>query len=64
MWTTVHVAVGRDKALQIKSKLENIGFLVRVNYFDLEGNNELYEIIAPEFEVEDIQEAMMEIGIL
>lgn len=64
MWTTVHVAVGRDKALEIKSKLENIGFLIRVNCFGLEGNDELYEIIAPEFEVKDIQEAMIEIGIL
>ena len=64
MWTTVHVAIGKDMALEIKSKLKSVGILVKINYFALEGNDELYEIIAPEFEVKDVQEAMIELRII
>lgn len=64
MWTTVHIAIGKDRALKIEEELRNMGFLVRVNCFGLEGNDELYEIIAPELEVEDIQEAMLELAII
>lgn len=64
MWTTVHVAVGEESALEIKSKLKTMGFLVKIDNFDLEGNSELYEIIAPEFEAKEVQEAMIELGII
>lgn len=64
MWTAVYVAIGKDYALDIGEKLKAEGFLVKVKFFALEGKDELYEIIAPEFEAEDIQEAMMELGII
>lgn len=64
MWTTVYMAVGLDTANEIEEKLKNEGFLVKIRYFAKEGDEELYEILAPEFELSDIEEAMMELGIL
>ncbi len=64
MWTTVHIVTSKENALEIKSKLEKIGFLVKIDYSNLDENNKFYEIIAPEFEAEDVKEAMLEIGII
>lgn len=64
MWTTVYLATGFDIAVNIKNKLSKEGFLVKIKFFSKEGEEELYEILAPEFEVEDIQEAMVELGLL
>lgn len=64
MWTAVYVAIGIENALDIERKLKNEGFLIKKRFFSLEGEDELYEIIAPEFEVEEIQEAMLELGII
>ncbi len=64
MWTTVYVATGYEHSKEIIDKLANEGFLVKHKLFGQEGNEELYEILAPTFESEDIQMAMMELGIL
>lgn len=64
MWTTVYVATGKDWAVKIRDKLHQEGFMVKIKYFGLEGEEELYEILAPDLEVEDIQSFMLEIGIL
>jgi len=64
MWTAIYVAIGIENALDIERKLKNEGFLIKKRFFSLEGEDELYEIIAPEFEVEEIQEAMLELGII
>lgn len=64
MWTTVYLAVGLSMATEIQEKLKEEGFLVKIKYFSKEGEEELYEILAPEFELLDIEEAMMELGIL
>lgn len=64
MWTTVYVATGRENAFEIGDKLKAIGFLIKVEFLTLEGNDELYEIIGPEFEVDDITTAMAELGIV
>ena len=49
---------------EIKKKKKNEGFLLKINLIGKEDNEELYEILAPEFEVEDVEEAMIELGIL
>ena len=64
MWTTVYVAMGRDNAFEIGEKLKVEGFLIKVEFFTVEGEEELYEIIGPEFEVDDIRDAMVELGII
>lgn len=64
MWTAIYVAIGIENALDIERKLKNEGFLIKKRFFSLEGEDELYEIIAPEFEAEEIQEAMLELGII
>jgi hypothetical protein len=64
MWTAIYVAIGIENALDVEKKLKNEGFLIKKRLFSLEGEDELYEIIAPEFEVEEIQEAMLELGII
>lgn len=64
MWTAIYVAIGIENALDVEKKLKNEGFLIKKRFFSLEGEDELYEIIAPEFEVEEIQQAMLELGII
>lgn len=64
MWTTVYMATGLENASEIESKLKTEGFLVKIRYFSLENEEELYEILAPEFEAEDVQNAMIELGIM
>ena len=64
MWTTIYVAMGRENAFEIGEKLKASGFLIKVEFFTVEGDDELYEIIGPEFEVDDIREAMVELGII
>lgn len=64
MWTTVYMATGLEYASQIERNLKSEGFLVKIRYFSLENEEELYEILAPEFEAEDVQEAMIELGIM
>lgn len=64
MWTAIYVAIGIENALDVEKKLKNEGFLVKKRFFSLEGEEELYEIIAPEFEAQEIQEAMLELGII
>lgn len=64
MWTTIYVATGKDLAVEIEEKLKNEGFIVKLNYFGSEAGEELYEILAPNFEAKDIQSFMLEMGIL
>lgn len=64
MWTAVYMATGLDRAQEVEKKLKGEGFLVKIKYFAQEGEDELYEIMAPEFEAADVQEAMIELGII
>ncbi len=64
MWTTIYMAIGLKNAEMIEKRLKEEGFLVKIRYFSLEGEEELYEILAPEFEAEEVQEAMIELGIM
>jgi hypothetical protein len=59
MWTTVHVVAGLDNAKKIENKLKNEGFLVKINLFSKEGDEELYEILVPEIEAEDVHQFLL-----
>ncbi len=63
MWTTIHMASGVDEANRIKGMLKGEGFLVKSKFILYDGEEELYEILAPEFEIEDIREALIELNI-
>lgn len=64
MWTTVYVAIGNDSTNEIVGKLKTEGFLVKTRYFAQDGEDELYEILAPSFESKEVQAAMIELGII
>jgi len=64
MWTTVYVASRYELAVQIKNSLLEEGFMIEVEYFGEDKGEELYEILAPGAEAEDIQSYMMENGII
>ncbi|MEW8973628.1 MAG: hypothetical protein AB2375_05470 [Tissierellaceae bacterium] len=64
MWTTIYVASGYENAIEIEEKLRAEGFIIKIKYFAYEGGEELYEILAPSFEAEDVQVSMIELGIL
>ncbi|MBW4829577.1 MAG: hypothetical protein KZY61_09330 [Clostridiaceae bacterium] len=64
MWTAVHVVDSYTRAKEIENKLIAEGFLVKVKVFTKEGDTLLYEILAPELEAEDVQLALLDLGII
>lgn len=64
MWTTIYVATGYDWALEVKEMLEKEGFIVKISQFEMENKEVLYEVLGPEFESEDIQRVIFELGIM
>ena len=64
MWTTIYVASGHDWAEEIEQKLLAEGYIVKSKFFAMEGDEELYEILAPSFEAEEIQAVLVELEIL
>ncbi len=64
MWTAVYLATGLELATEIEKKLQAEGFLVKKQLFTKEGDEELYEILAPEFEANDIQAVLFDLGII
>lgn len=64
MWTAVYLATGLDAAIKVEKKLEEEGFLVKKQLFSKEGDEELYEILAPEFEANEIQAVLFDLGII
>lgn len=64
MWTAVYLAIGKDLAMEVERKLQEEGFLVKKQLFAKEGEEELYEILVPEFEAKEIQAVLYELGII
>ena len=64
MWTTIYVASGSDWAKTIEKKLFKEGYIVKIKFFALEGDEELFEIMAPSFEAEEIQNVLMDLDII
>ncbi len=64
MWTTIYVASGSAWAETVEKKLFQEGYIVKRKFFALEGDEELYEIMAPSFEAEEIQNVLMDLGII
>lgn len=64
MWTTVYIATGYDWALEVKRLLEEEGFVLKIKYLALEDGEDIYEILGPKFEIDDIQAAILELRIM
>ncbi len=62
MWTAVYVVEGLGKAKEIEKTLTEEGFLVEIKFFSKDGDKELYEILTPEFEAEDVYSMLLELG--
>ncbi|HLR34918.1 MAG TPA: hypothetical protein VK071_06255 [Tissierellales bacterium] len=62
MWTAVYVVEGLGKAKKIEKTLTEEGFLVEIKFFSKDGYKELYEILTPEFEAEDVYSMLIELG--
>jgi len=64
MWTAVYLATGLDSAIKIEKRLQEEGFLIKKQLFSKDGDEELYEILAPEFEANEIQAVLFDLGII
>lgn len=62
MWTAVYMAEGVEAAKEIELKLQGEGFLVKVKPFSKEGDSILYKILVPEFEADDAQVVLIDLG--
>lgn len=56
MWTVIYIAPTEKIAERINQKLTEEGFLVKVRPINL--TNQQYEILVPEGEIEEVQEAL------
>ncbi|WP_425448391.1 hypothetical protein [Dethiothermospora halolimnae] len=63
MWTVICMADGIDEAERIKRKLEAESFLVKIEKFSKEGEKTTYAINVPEFEADEVQEVLIELGL-
>lgn len=62
MWTAIYMVEGSEAAKKLGKKLKNEGFLVKVKPFSKEGDSILYKILVPEFEADDAQTVLIDLG--
>ncbi|WP_026894594.1 hypothetical protein [Clostridiisalibacter paucivorans] len=63
MWTTVHIVDSKEEADEIMRKLQAEGFLIKTDILAREGDLITYQILAPEFEADDIQSVILELNL-
>jgi hypothetical protein len=63
MWTTIYMVTGIDEANNLTDILKKEGFLVKSKFVTNDGEGDLYEILAPEFEAEDIHQVLRELNL-
>lgn len=59
MWTTIYMANGKEELEEIISILKSEGFIVK-SKMAFQEEDEVYEILAPQGEAEEIYEFMNE----
>ncbi|MBZ2175655.1 hypothetical protein K8M07_10445 [Schnuerera sp. xch1] len=64
MWTAVYLATGLDAAQKIEKALKEEGFLVKLKLFCKEDDQDLYEVLIPEFEADEIQAVLFDLEII
>ncbi|SCG83833.1 hypothetical protein DW1_2269 [Proteiniborus sp. DW1] len=63
MWTAIYMVEGAEAAKELGEKLKAEGFLVKVKPFAKEGDNIVYKILVPEFEADDAQTVLIDLGL-
>lgn len=63
MWTAIYMVEGAEAAKKLQEKLKAEGFLVKVKPFSKEGDNIVYKILVPEFEADDAQTVLIDLGL-
>lgn len=63
MWTAVYLANSFQFAQDIKNKLTMEGFILKIEKFSKNDNNTIYKILTPEFEAEEVQNVIVELGL-
>ncbi|HHV39188.1 MAG TPA: hypothetical protein GXX70_06840 [Tepidimicrobium sp.] len=63
MWTTVYLATGLEQAIKVEEQLRNEGFMVKKNLLYKDGDEDLYEILTPKFEADDVRMVLFDLGI-
>lgn len=63
MWSTIYVTPNNERAKQVEDNLTKEGYYVKINQLSVNGEG-IYEVLAPSFELEEIQETMIELGII
>jgi menaquinone-dependent protoporphyrinogen IX oxidase len=64
MWTVVYMAQSRDIATELQEMLTNEGILVKIRPIskNRENNDNYYEILVPEAEIEEAHSVIIEKG--
>lgn len=62
MWTAVYMIEGIEAAKELETKLKGEGFLVKVKPFVKEGDEILYKVLVPEFEADEAQTVLLDLG--
>ncbi|KXG74932.1 hypothetical protein [Thermotalea metallivorans] len=62
MWTVVYMAHNKEDAEKIKKTLSKEGFLVKIRPIGKEDNR-VYEVLVPNGEVEEVHEALIDLGL-
>ncbi len=65
MWTVVYMAQSKDIAVKLQELLTNEGILVKIRPISKnhENNDNYYEVLVPESEVEEAHSVIIEKGI-
>lgn len=63
MWTTVYITNSKKKAINIEKQLQLEGFLVKIKTSYIDGV-ETFEVLTPDFEANDVNDVLFELGIL
>jgi t-SNARE complex subunit (syntaxin) len=59
MWTVIYIAQSDKQAEQIRNKLVDEGFLVKVRQTNV--SKQQYEILVPEAELDEVQEVLNDV---
>ncbi|NLJ77951.1 MAG: hypothetical protein GX329_01165 [Tissierellia bacterium] len=64
MWTTIYLAMGLERATRVAERLEAEGFMVKKQFLWAEGDTEVYGILTPEFEADEVQVVLFDLDIV
>ncbi|WHH60468.1 hypothetical protein [Petroclostridium sp. X23] len=64
MWTVVYMAQSKDIVMKLQEILEKEGLLVKIRPIskNVENNDNYYEVLVPESEVEEAHSIIIETG--